>query len=218
MIDSTETGRPRVRVAQRVFMLVMGVVTAVNSAAVFRLMQAADAERVGAQLGDHAARLATLRQQLDTALSHQPAVVTPAEVEGLRRALDARLTAIEQAHHSVAQAADVQVLQLRLDRLEAQLAQAQRVPSRAQAARRPLVQAKAQAKTVPALPFRVVGLQQRAAERFVSVLPREATSLAEVRLLREGSEAGVWRLQSIETNAVVFRLGDQTQRVALPQE
>jgi len=37
-----------------------------------------------------------------------------------------------------------------------------------------------------------------------------------LRLLREGESIGAWQLQAIDAHAVVFRVDDQTVRVALP--
>ena len=68
----------------------------------------------------------------------------------------------------------------------------------------------------PEPPFNVVGLELRGGERFVSIASRGATSLTDLRLLREGESIGAWQLQTIDAHAVVFLVDDQTVRVALP--
>jgi hypothetical protein len=65
-------------------------------------------------------------------------------------------------------------------------------------------------------PFNVVGLELRGGERFVSIASHGAAALTDLRLLREGESIGAWQLQAIEAHAVVFRVDDQTVRVALP--
>ena len=53
----------------------------------------------------------------------------------------------------------------------------------------------------PEPPFRVVGLELRGGERFVSVSAPGASALADLRLLRPGDSAGGWQLQAIEAQA-----------------
>ncbi len=69
---------------------------------------------------------------------------------------------------------------------------------------------------MPESPFRVLGVELRAGERFLSITSTAAGSLAGARLLREGDAEGGWQLQSIEAQAGVFRVNGQTQRVAVP--
>ena len=63
---------------------------------------------------------------------------------------------------------------------------------------------------------RARGVRVRGGERFVSIASRGATALTDLRLLREGESIGAWQLQAIDAHAVVFRVDDQTVRVALP--
>ena len=65
-------------------------------------------------------------------------------------------------------------------------------------------------------PFSVVGLELRGGERFLSIAAAGASSLPDVRLLREGESVGPWQLQTIEAHAAVFREDGQTLRVAVP--
>ncbi|MNN80028.1 hypothetical protein D3C81_1967220 [compost metagenome] len=68
--------------------------------------------------------------------------------------------------------------------------------------------------TVP--PFRVLGVELRGGERFLSIAAPAASSLTGSRLLREGDAEGGWQLQSIEARAGMFLMNGQTQRVAAP--
>ena len=69
---------------------------------------------------------------------------------------------------------------------------------------------------MPEPPFDVVGLELRGGKSYVSIESRGATALTDLRLLREGESIGAWQLQAIDAHAVVFRVDDQTVRVALP--
>lgn len=201
---------PRARAIRIAVVFGVTLVTLANSVALVHWIRSTPDDPYGLLLRDHTNRIGALQQRLDTAL-RQPAAVKQIEFDGARQTLEARLNAIEQAHGGVAQAADVQVLQLRIERLEARLTEAQQAPPRVPSVRRPIV--KAEAPVTPELPFHVVGLQERAGERFLSILPRGATTLAQIHLMREGSREDAWHLQSIEADAAVFRLGDHIQRV-----
>ena len=69
---------------------------------------------------------------------------------------------------------------------------------------------------MPEPPFRVLGVELRGGERFLSITSTAAASLAGARLLREGDADGGWHLQSIEARAAVFRVDGQVQRLAVP--
>ncbi|MCB1940267.1 MAG: hypothetical protein KDE64_13850, partial [Rhodocyclaceae bacterium] len=69
---------------------------------------------------------------------------------------------------------------------------------------------------VPEPPFRVLSVELRGGERFLSITSTAAVSLAGTRLLREGDTEGGWQLQSIEAQAGVFQVNGQTHRVAVP--
>ncbi|QNM96724.1 hypothetical protein [Chitinimonas koreensis] len=212
---ASETDR-RARLMQRVAMavvLVIGAITAVNSIKLSRLADQAQADPYAAQFNALSARVAALERQVD-GMARQPVGVKQVDFELDRQALEARLTAIERAREGVAQAADVQVLQARLDRAEAQLVKAQQRSRLTATTRRRVATTEAPATPVP--PFRVIGLQQRAGTRFLSILPQGAAALAHARLLHEGDHEGAWHLQSIGANAAVFRVAGQILRVAMP--
>lgn len=60
------------------------------------------------------------------------------------------------------------------------------------------------------------GVELRAGEHFVSVMPADGTGLADVRLLRAGESEGGWRLDGIERDGAVFRQGDEIRRLPIP--
>jgi len=70
--------------------------------------------------------------------------------------------------------------------------------------------------TLPKRPFRVLGAELRGGERFLSVTPIPAGSLATTRLLREGDAFGDWWLHSIDAHVAVFRVNGLRVRVAVP--
>ncbi|MNE52535.1 hypothetical protein D3C80_1472100 [compost metagenome] len=106
---------------------------------------------------------------------------------------------------------DLQTLQARVTSIETRLEKTQQ----AAVAARPRVPV-AVKPTVPVPPFRVLGVELRGSERFLSIAAPAASSLAGSRLLREGDAEGGWQLQSIEARAGVFLVNGQTQRVAAP--
>ena len=144
-------------------------------------------------------RVAELEQQA-AASKNQPKPVTQPDFEAARKALDERLTQVEQAQAADAHAGDLQALQARMGDLEARM-------KRTAAPAKP---------KVPEPPFNVVGVELRGGERFLSVTAPKASSVLDVWLLREGDAVGAWHLLAIEARAAVFRVDGQTQRLALP--
>jgi hypothetical protein len=108
-------------------------------------------------------------------------------------------------------AVDLQTLQARVNGIETRLEKTRQVASAA----RPRAPVATKPK-VPEPPFRVLGVELRGGERFLSITSTAAASLAGARLLREGDAEGGWQLQSIEAQAGVFQVNGQTQRVAVP--
>lgn len=69
---------------------------------------------------------------------------------------------------------------------------------------------------LPKRPFRVLGVELRGGERFLSVTPITTGSLAATRLLRKGDAFGDWRLHSIDAHVAVFGVNGLRVRVAVP--
>jgi conjugative transfer region protein (TIGR03748 family) len=115
-------------------------------------------------------------------------------------ALDQHLAHVEQA----------QALQTRIDAIEARLNEAAvQTPTPRRTAESPK-------PATPIPPFKVMGLELRGSERFLSVLPSNTMAVRDVQLLREGDRLGRWQLQSIDGQAAVFRIQGQPVRVAVP--
>lgn len=62
----------------------------------------------------------------------------------------------------------------------------------------------------------MIGVELRAGERFLSILPADSAALAQARLLRAGETEAGWRLEVIEDGTAVFRHGDEVRRLTVP--
>ncbi len=157
------------------------------------------------------ARLAELARELEQQ-RQGPAAMPLVRYESDRLALDQRLAALEQALDEWP-TPDLQSLQTRIDRLEVRLAAVRSAPATAS---RPPVRAPARPRpTEPA--FRVIGVELRAGQRFLSILPADAAALAQARLLRAGETEAGWRLEVMEDGGAVFRHGDEVRRLTVPE-
>ena len=156
-----------------------------------------------------ATRISDLEHQAEAA-KRQPKPVVQGDFDAARQALEERLAHVEQAQATDAHGDDIKALQARVGVLEA------RLKSRALSATTSRKTAETAKPKVPEPPFNVVGLELRGGERFVSIASRGATALIDLRLLREGESIGAWQLQAIDAHAAVFRVDNQTVRLALP--
>jgi len=148
----------------------------------------------------------------------------PAPPEGLslalyeadKQALEQRLSNFEKALDSHPSAESLLPLQVRVEQLEQQLATQH-------PASPPAVQHHRSApakREEPKAPFQIVGLEQRAEERFLLLRPLNAPNddPARLQLLHPGEEAMGWRLERIEGHAALFRRDDDTLRLEIPAE
>lgn len=157
-------------------------------------------------------RMVDLAQQLEQH-RQQPTALPQTRYESERLALDQRIAAVEEALGDHATPDALQALRVRLERMEARLATARTTPS---ASVRPRAPAPVRPRPIePA--FRVIGVELRAGERFVAILPTDAAALTQVRLLRPGEADAGWRLEAIESGTAVFRHGDETRRLTVPE-
>lgn len=158
-------------------------------------------------------RVESLERKLAKQIEHdrqQPDALAQARYEADRRALDQRLAAIEQSlgNHHVED--NLLPLQARIEQLEKQL-RTTSVPTR------PRQRASTAAHSEPSnLPFAIVGVELRADERFLAILPSGASAAAQVRLLRIGETESGWRLDAINGATAVFRQDNETLRLAIP--
>lgn len=209
-LPDENAGRARwFKIAAAAWLLLVSILAVVNSVGLSRLTEQSEASAQDAHVQALNTRVAELEQQA-AASKTQPKPVTQPDFEAARKALDERLTQVEQAQATDAHAGDVQALQVRVGDLEARM---KRTAAPATAPRRTAEPAKPK---VPEPPFNVVGVELRGGERFLSVAAPKASSVLDVWLLREGDAVGAWHLLAIEVRAAVFRVDGQTQRIALP--
>jgi len=198
------------KIAVAVWLLLVSAIAIIDSVGLSRLTEQSRRSEQEGQLKALNARVADLAQQVD-AFRQQPKPASQADFVAARQALDARLARVEQAQADVAHTSDVQALQARLSVIETRQQQARSAPVASTVHRR----IAAKPKTLEP-PFRVVGVDMRGGERFLSITAPAATSLANIRLLREGDSNSGWQLQAIEAHAALFRVNGRTQRVVLP--
>lgn len=196
------------KIAARVWLALVSVLAIVNSVALSRLAEKDHSAAQDAHVQALVSRVGDLERQTEAA-GRQPKAVAPADFEAARQALDARLAQLEQAQAAQTPAGDLDALRSRVSEIEARLKKTV-APS---PVRRP---AEPALPKVPEPPFKVLGVELRGGQRFLSVSAPNASSVLDVWLLREGDAAGPWVLQAIEPRAAVFRVDGQTQRIALP--
>lgn len=161
------------------------------------------------QLDARVAELADVVQALQT----RPEPATVAALQGTRQSLDARLAQIEQTLSGLATIDALAAVRTELDQLKArQAAVRPTAPVQPRAAR----PAAAVAKEDP-IPFQVLGVELRAGQRSLSVAPTGAGwSPTQIQVVLPGETVGQWRLDAIDGKTAVFRLGEQTRRLAIP--
>jgi hypothetical protein len=203
-------GRPRwLKIAAGVWLVLVSAIAIVDGVGLSRLIEQSRSSAQDTQMQALATRVSDLEHQAEAA-KRQPRPVVQVDFDAARQALEERLAHVEQAQATDAHGDDIKALQARVGVLEARLKK--RTPS----ATAPRRTAEAAKPKVPEPPFNVVGLELRGGERFVSIASHGAVALTDLRLLREGESIGAWQLQAIDAHAVVFRVDDQTVRVALP--
>lgn len=195
------------------WLVLISAFTLVNYVSLFHV--SADSKAVR---GDHT-ELLTLQERV-SAVEHtvgtpkrQPAAVSPAMLEATRSALDERLAPLEQFAKTAAPKDDVIALQERLSALEARqrrLKSTQHTPEPAPSG----------AALTQEPPFRVLGLEWRGGERFLSVAPVLSSALGQVSLVRVGERLtdlpGDWRLEALDGTTAVFRGEGRPVRIGIP--
>ena len=205
-----DAGRPRwLEIAAGVWLVLVSGIAIVDSVSLSRLIEQSRSSAQDAQMQALATRVSDLEHQAEAA-KRQPKPVVQGDFDAARQALEERLAHVEQAQATDAHGDDIKALQARVGVLEA------RLKSRALSATTSRKTAETAKPKVPEPPFNVVGLELRGGERFVSIASRGATALTDLRLLREGESIGAWQLQAIDAHAAVFRVDNQTVRLALP--
>lgn len=167
----------------------------------------ANRELVDSRLQHLEAQVARLTETTE-ALQQRPAAATATGLQDTRKALEARITQIEQTLVGRAPMDDLQALRAEVEQIKTR-----------QASAKPRSQNKpTAAKPEPTpLPFRIVGAELRAGQRSVSVAPSSGNFTADqVQVMLPGDTFGSWRLQAIDGNTAVFQAGEKTRRVAIP--
>jgi hypothetical protein len=197
------------KIAATVFLLLVGVLTAINSVGLSHLLDEQNRARPqDAQIQRLASRVADLAQRVEP-LRQAPDAVPLSHYEAERKNMERRLAAVEQAVKERPSLPDSPALRERLARLEQRLKQ--RPPP---AAPRP-APAEATPPKVPDPAFQVIGAEQRAGERFLAILPSGANALSQARLLRIGEREEGWRLEAIYLDTAVFSQAGQIRRLSM---
>ena len=214
MMTTSQTERSHrttlLRVAAATWLLLISAVVVIDHVILSTRADRTEDAVPATQLSELEAQLAELAREIEQQ-RQEPAALPLGRYESERVALDQRLEALEQAVDD-RPTIDLQSLQTRIDRLEVRLATVRSAPT---AASRPPVRAPARPRHVEPS-FRVIGVELRAGERFLSILPADAAALAQARLLRAGETETGWRLEVIEDGGAVFRHGDEVRRLTVP--
>lgn len=198
------------RVAVATWLLLISAAVLIDHVALSNLAEQAETGDPDAQVAVLEGRLAELALEVEQ-VRQQPAAVPQARYATERQATDQRLADIELALGERLAASDLRPLQDRLAQLEAR--RAQRPTPTASPRPRPAETAKPK----PAEPsFRVIGVELRTDERFLSILPHGTNALSQIRLLRIGEEEGGWRLESIDGGTATFRQAGESRRIGVP--
>ena len=215
MMTTAQTERSHrttlLRVAGATWLLLISAVVVIDHVILSTRADRTEDAVPATQLSELEAQLAELAREIEQQ-RQEPAALPLGRYESERVALDQRLEALEQALND-RPTVDLEPLQTRIDRLEVRLANVRSAPT---AASRPPVRAPARPRPIEPS-FRVIGVELRAGERFLSILPTDAAALAQARLLRAGETETGWRLEVIEDGGAVFRHGDEVRRLTVPE-
>jgi hypothetical protein len=195
------------------WLLLISAAVVIDHVALSGLAAQVESRAPGLQIAVLEKRLAELIQQVEN-VQQQPDALPQARYEAERRGLELRLSVIEESLGSSPAADNLLPLQARIEQLEARLSAPQPTPA---ASPRPRVVAPAKPKVVDP-PFRVIGAELRAGERFLSIVPAAAEALTQARLLRPGETEADWHLVAIEGNTALFRHGDDSRRLPIPAQ
>jgi hypothetical protein len=199
-------------VAAATWLLLISAAVVIDHVTLTHVAERLENSTRGVQVAVLEKRLAELSHQIEQ--NQQPDALPQNRYESERLALDQRLAAIEQALGNRPTAESLLPLQARIEQLETRLAADRRTPLTTTTTR-PHISAPAKPKTTEP-PFRVIGAELRAGERFLSILSSASDELSQVRLLRPGEAESGWRLETIEGSTATFRHGDETRRLAVP--
>tara|TARA_R110002020_G_scaffold142060_3_gene314020 strand:- start:31128 stop:31784 length:657 start_codon:yes stop_codon:yes gene_type:complete len=213
--DFHPTSRTRLlRVAAATWLLLVSAAVVVNHVSLSRLAEDVRASAPAIEVALLDGRLTELELLTDST-GHPPEALTQASLDAIRQALEERFARLEQRDDAPA-AADIVNLQKRLDQIEARLTEARPAPAPATAPARRPPPAQAPRPTTVEPPFRLLDIELRAGERFLSIAPADSRSLASVRVLRPGETEGGWQLESLDGRTATFLFNGQERRLSVP--
>jgi hypothetical protein len=199
-------------VAAATWVLLVSATVVIDHVVLSNLAEAAKDRTPAMRIAVLEGRMDDLAQQLEQH-RQRPTARPQTRYESERLAVDQRIAAVEEALGDHPTTDALQSMLARLERMEARLATPRPTPS---ASVRPRTPGPVKPRTIePA--FRVIGVDMRAGERFLAILPTTAGALAQVRLLRPGEAEAGWRLEAIERGTAIFRHGDETRRLNVPE-
>lgn len=217
MMTMPGSGQPRhvalMRVATITWLLLISTAVVIDHVALSGLATQVETSAPSLQVAVLEKRLAELVQQVEQA-QQQPDALSQARYEVEHQVLEQRLNAIDQALGSLPTADNLLPLQARIEQLEIRHSASR--PAQPTAPR-PRAAVPAKPKAIEP-PFRVIGAELRAGERFLSILSTASDTLSQVRLLRPGEAEAGWRLETIEGRAAVFRHGNDARRLPIPAQ
>lgn len=157
------------------------------------------------------ARIAELSQQIEER-NRQPPPLPRARFDAAQKTLETRLASIEQTLGAALTQADADALRERLEKIEIRL-DSTPVQNKPPMRRPPAAAAKP--GPVP-LPFTVIGLERRADEPFLSIVPAGAAPVPPFDILHQGETLSGWRLDAIEGRTAILSNGAARRHVAVP--
>ncbi|GKS83664.1 hypothetical protein AVMA1855_05950 [Acidovorax sp. SUPP1855] len=199
------------RAAAITALVLTSVIAVIDHVALSRLSERTSAGPRASQIASLENRLAELAQQIES-VQQQPPAMTQADFEEARSAIAQRLAEVDQAIAERPPAPDLSPLQSRIEQLEERLntsARAAMQPPPSPGAPPPPPKA-----SVP--PFQVIGSEVRGGERFLTILPQNASAPSQARVLRPGDVESGWRLEAIENRTAVWEHQGEVRRLAVP--
>ena len=199
------------RLAMFAGLLFVGTLAVMNRVELMRLAETNLTGTQDARLAALATRVSELAREAETSRKHSDAVPL-AHYDAEREAVERRLAAVEQRLDERPASEGLDPLRGRLARLEEKFTQ----HVKKSAAKTPARPAPLPTPKIAAPSFQLIGVERRADERFLSILPRGADGLSQIRLLRVGDTEDGWRLEAIGDEAATFIQGGEKRRLNLP--
>lgn len=197
-------------------LVLFGIVLGNVHARLVRVERSTHSNEQPAELAQLSSRYASLAKDV-LELKTAPRADSEASIATLKADWEPRLSMLENGAVTPATAQDVAQLAERIETLETRLSRALRKPTGAAA---PNTASSTAVASLPAKldpPFVPLGIELRGGERFLSILPANASSITKARVLRPGDREEAWILERLDRDAAQFRVDGQLQRLSVPQ-